>query len=785
MAPTESISGGLLLALTEVLRKLHARSPFGVLVVHSAAAAWEEQIANAAKEAGAKYQTITGGAWGEAAESANGGLTSADVLVETSDVLVLVLTASSDDEDPAGHDLVSYAQGIGRPVIRIDGVTGTLQDDIPERIEREQGWLPELFETAGLSPDADLETVKSKMSAVANQTAPLTRRGWKWILLLQGLAVLAPLAWLVRRPVDLPVRETALLTLCAVILLVALNWWLRWRGMQKTWARSRLVAEHARSLLATVDCPHMPALQSLALVPALRPLRWIAHRPAGSVSFAEWRDFYVQKRIGDQEEYFSEKQKQAESQRKRLTRWATLLLDIALAFAFAGAIVAFAPHYRDWIRKLGDIRLEIVLGVAGALMPLGLLLVQILRGVQELNRRTARFAQQSQMLEQAKARLESVASPKPAMEVIENTERQLLAEVLEWYFHAETAEHFFHIRNIRDHSPKPRALGMDKRSPAHGFSMMVLAKTGIAGLFLLRVILGRVPWIVGSGAAALIWVMYHEPSDLKSRNQLKVLAELKDNLGETWDPSEEKAERGCVILVHGLHGHSIFTKLEKKDDWMQQSADAIVQRLGGKDQAPNICLVDWEGVATPSDIYDVVLNTKQGRLVQDVVDIRNQAREVGNELAFRLAQLVLEEKKIRRDRPFHLIGHSAGGFVVARVVKVLSQLHSVPTSLHVTILDTPAPDEEVLVELPEKCPTDFYISSPVGGRNALLQLADFSAPGMHMAQRSPPSNIEDLVDKHRWAYDWFIQTIKDPGSDPQEGFNKSPLVKAMSPNSTH
>src|SRR5689334_15987236 len=102
---------------------------------------------------------------------------------------------------------------------------------------------------------------------------------------------------------------------------------------------------------------------------------------------------------------------------------------------------------------LGDFRLEIALGLAGALAPLVLLLVQLLRGYQELNRRTARYAQQEEMLSRAKDRLMKAQTNESAMEIVDLTERQLLAEVLEWYYHAETAEHFFLQRDSKRTTP--------------------------------------------------------------------------------------------------------------------------------------------------------------------------------------------------------------------------------------------------------------------------------------------------------------------------------------------
>jgi len=756
VADESALSAQVVEGIRNFFKQFGERSPAGVIAVTVLGEPVFSRLNNAGKQPGVAWETISSQSDSKEMD-----------LVDASDLILLISIAPFNGVDRAHKNLVAFAQDLGRPVFQMNE-SGVLLDQVPPQIPLERGWLSELFEQAGLTPDDSLKTIQTRMDNLANRAAPVTRRWWKWILFLEGITVLIPLAWLVQRMVFIRIEWVAAVTFLAVLLLVAVNWWLRWRGMQKTWARSRLVAEVARSLLSTAACSGTRSPAVLGEVPSLRPLRWIARSTASSLPFPEWRQLYLEKRIDDQEKYFCKKQKQSEQQRKHLTRWATLLLDVALAFAFAGAVICLAPEARTWLRILGDYRLEIILGVAGAAMPLGLLLVQLLRGLQEVNRRTARFAQQRQMLQQARARLANLSSAAAAMQVVEETERQLLGEVLEWYFHAETAEHFFHLGERRDRRRSCKSPDESKSSTLAEPSRRMLGRIGFAGLFLVRVVLGRIPWIVGSGAAALIWIFYFQPSDLKSKNEVKILAELKGSDGETWNPSEERAKHGCVVIVHGLWGHSPFTK--SKDNWMQKCAAAIEKRVG-KDRAPNICLVDWNGVATPSKIFDIV-GSPTVRWLQDIAAIRPQAYQVGDEVAFRLAQLALENKKIRRDRPLYLIGHSAGGFVVARIAITLSKLNLAPSPLRVTILDTPAPDQKILFDLPRICPVDFYITSPFGGRTPELLLANFSLGSIHMKELPAPAG-KRAIDKHRWAYDWFTKTITNPKEWAGEGFCRS------------
>ena len=672
--------------------------------------------------------------------------------------------------------------------------------------EQEQDWLLPMFRAAGIAPDADLGEIQKKMDALANRAAPLTRRWWKWIIFIQALAVLIPLAWL-RHPIFLPISWIGVAGLLTVGVFVSVNWWLRWRGMQKRWARSRLVAEVSRSLLSTSHCPRPTTLSIFEIIPALEPLRVIADKSPRPEASPDWKQDYLKNRIEDQWNYYRSKQREAERQRRQLSRWGTLMLDLALAFAFAGLVITLSPQGESWRRIFGDYRLEIVLGVMGVIAPLTLLLVQLLRNVQELSRRTARYCQQQQILERTKTRLATAQDEEAAMVAVDETERQLLAEVLEWYFHAETAENFFLIRDklgSREQRIRPK---LEEHSSAAGdFVSRTLGVTSVAGLFLLRVILGRIPWIVASGAAALMWVAYHQPSDASARDQLRPLARLMNAEGKDWVPNQDCLKHGCVVIVHGMLGN-IMTDRETKS-WPRSCAQKIEAALG--DKAPDICVVDWHEAAETARFTQTALGlTKSGEedLPVDLAGVRSQAYEVGDLLAFRLITMIMDQKHptIRRDQPLHLIGHSAGGFVVTRVAILLKEFNVTPQSVHVTILDTPAPEIETTKILPDMYPddtVDFYMSSLAGGRRETLRMAEFSPkihalhvhPGQtaastqaHTAGKLPIwirnlfSSVANVAAAHSYSYEWFMDTIDHSQDHPGEGFNRSPFMAKTSP----
>lgn len=687
-------------------------------------------------------------------------------LVEACD-LVIVLNG----EAKANEELVAYAQEIGLSTVRIETTTGRLLDPIPAQLTGPGDWLPGLFEAADLSAQADLQTVYSHMDALANMAAPVTRGWWKWIVLFQGLAVLVPLAWLIQRTLGVPSEYVTLVTFLSVLLLVGGSWWLRWRGMQKTWARARLVAEVARSFLATAHSPGDPALEIAGAVPTLRHLRWIIPNDGGGQArqFPEWREAYLRERVEDQQKYFAAKEAQAVEQRRQLTRWTTLLLDLALAIGTVSLVVFFSARWQEWNFLLGGYRLEIFLGVAGAALPLGLLQIQTLRTVYELNRRAARFAQQQQMLGQGKARLARAPTASAALAVISDIERQLLAEVLEWYFHAETAEHFFQV-NLQGRGPRMRKRAWDQTKP---LTARFISVFGVAGLFCLRVVLGRILWVICSLGVVMGAVSYYHASYPEIRAAAGTNPVFFDSDGLPWNPSVERAAHGCVIIVHGL-GDSVNWKetgTAPHFHWMKATGVAIESRLKETDGIPNVCLVDWSEAADPSSLYRLLPPITHAGFLMNVAAIRPTAYNVGDLLAFRIAGLIYDGV-IRKDRPLHLIGHSAGGFIVARIAIILKQLGMAPDGLHVTLLDTPGPDNEILTKLPKACPgaVDFYVTSE------LVHLPGKLDTGLHVVREPTPVG-DNLIAAHAYATEWFCKSISD--HNEKEGFARSPLMSSQ------
>lgn len=603
------------------------------------------------------------------------------------------------------------------------------------------------------------------MDDLALRAAPLARSWARWMTLIQAAAVLMPLLWLLRRTLNFPPAVAALAALFSVLMLIGALWWMRWRGMGRTWARARLVAEVVRGQITAAVFPKLPARRVLDSIPDLEPLMGV--RDAGCEQpWPQWRETWLRDRLEDQLAYYQGAKGRAEKSRRQFTRWATIFMDVMLALAVVGAVLTLSQRAPQWLRLFGDYRVEAFLGIAGAMLPLGIILLQSLRYLQELNRRTARFSRQIALLEKARAEITETDSPETALEIVSSTEEQLLDEVVDWYFEAETSEQFYQVRERKGRADAVGAVPAGR--PGRAARLAWLA--GGAGLlFLGRVVLGRMPYLLAASAGTLGWLSFSSPSDPEARSRLRSEGTLMNERGEAWVPDLERTAHGMIIIVHGLRDGAMVNGIGKESLWMRRMHAALGQRLG--DRTPDIALVDWSAAAMPSDIHGLNSSGPTAKFFADIAGIPSQAREVGDLLAFRLSQLILEGK-IDRTQPLHLIGHSAGGFVVSRAALYLRKMNLAPNVMQVTILDTPAPDHELTVEVPKACSgMDFYITSPF-----VLGLDDKAPPaGIYLKHIAPEAGA-GLLDAHRYAYKWFTETVLSakPG-DP--GFGHSPFAQ--------
>ncbi len=724
------------------------------------------------------------------------------VVAEASDVVFL---ATGTVAPVSEARMADYALSENARLIRIapDGtITPAAASAPPPPVD---DWMPGLFARCpgGLSPRASIQEIHEKMSEIADRTP---RVAWVRLCILQALGVFLPLIWfLTLPPAWLPDVAAATIALFGIGAMVVSIWWVQWKGAQKFWARARLVTEITRSLLETVRCGEPLCLNEMRRVPALQQILFHAIRDGTAEPAADWRESYIHERLeggaGAQIPFYGRTVKREEAKRRKWSAWASRFTDASLALAILGLVFAFAPEGREILRvSLGHFGVIAAFALLGALFPLATLTVQAIQNVLDVHWRTARFRQQHDMLVQALAGLRTITSDDQARQMGREIEERLVAENIEWFVRTENAT-FFHNRFSRW---RERKLAQLRNHPNPGLlARLLLGATRHLGTFGLATLEFAAGKLLVAGITLVIGVAFltfARVSGPEAQNHFKDLGELKNSLETSWDPNPPRANVGCVIIVHGLRdqvSRNPYDLLHAQSHWPVTLAREIEDHI--PQLPPNVAVLDWAGAADPEE--DVKQGFGQGaetvRLISGVVSIRPQAEQIGEILALKIWQRKGNgpDSTIRTDRPLHFIGHSAGGFVVARAVRRLIEWGYPKDSIHVTILDTPASNSDIRKTLPQLIPgaLDFYMTSQfVTGPSDLLK----GFPGLLPEDIMPVENISGLnaINKarspskgpmadHSHACDWFIETIQ--GRHPGEGFESPPWRRLKIPPVPH
>lgn len=602
------------------------------------------------------------------------------------------------------------------------------------------------------------------------------------------MAVLLPLLWLMVTRLHWTAAYIAYGVAVCTMGMVGICWYLRWRGMQHTLARARILAEVARSTLATQRWGTTITQESLACAPALEPLARVMTtmaRPAEEAELASLKEDYLENRLKDQESHYRKKGLEALKSRRRLSRIVTRGLDGALFLAVGGLIVGLSSRTEMWLQLSG---LDLVLGFIGSALPLIAILAQSMNAYLELNRRTGRYAQQIDYLQAAQDRLNQAPTLLQALELVREVERSLLAEVVEWFYQTEHAEMFYRPQGTAESVTHSLILPV---VPKRDWIGRLLGAAGISAGFVGRLVFGRV--LVASVSAVLTigLVSYHFPESELQRSLLR-LADgrlLSDAQGTEWHTPPEETRNGFVLIAHGLHDTALLQpsqagrkSIVPEPHWMSALQSAIREKL--KSARPNICLVDWGNAAEPSKYApdgftpfsagnpNAPMPAAISAWVQDIGRIRPQGQQIGDLVGFKLARAI-HRGELDRTKPMHFIGHSAGGFVITRAAIILHELGLAPERLRLTLLDTPLPEMGDLKVLLETCDIDFYRTSlyaqelPTDGFHRRFRLFDL--------REAIPPGTDPFNGAHSFAHDWFVRSVSNPGSGGEGGFQLSPF----------
>ncbi len=746
----------------------------------------------------------------------------------------------------------------------------------------EPSWTENLLGSLGLQRGEKAKKVLEHADHLATRLAPNTRRLWRWILLLEGFAVLLPICWLMVAQREWPGGIVAVAIALCTLGVVGFCWWMRWRNQQHLWTRSRLLAEFARSAEATRNWPGRPTWTALEMAPSLQPLLGAMAQPdvqATEADLERLKASYIDERIENEKtgqlEYFRSKAKQAAEERRRLTQYVTWSLDGALILAVLGLWLGFS-NTAQWLFSVANS--DLFLGLIGAGLPLIAILMQSLDSYLELNRRTGRFAQQWEFLDVARKRLANTRTLEEAVERVQEIERVLLAEVTEWFYQAEHAEVFYRggTRSAVERTPR-QALTTVKDSYISSMTTKVLNSLGLVLSFTGRIIFGRVVIVAITSVLTALLIFSRAPQDALQRSLLRTadgqLLSRTDKFG-WWSPKKEEAERGFILIAHGLHDSAVREEAEKLDSgkdqgkgksvgeamrnalkkavtpeaaqdaaeskkeklhWMSEIRETIHQQLDPVGGSPDICLVDWSLAAKPSEVSGLLqslaaeeeakkatetpvsataaetapqanvtaaapvaatdpVTTPEEKeslqqMVLDVTAIRSQAQAIGDTVAYKLVQAIKSNPpRLHGDKPMHLIGHSAGGFLVVRVALILQRFGLLPQGSRITLLDTPMPDVTDIQQLMQpidggepRCQIDYYKSSFF----AQGVPVDKKWPNYRCYELTPsvlPGRDPGALNDHSYAHQWFIQTILGtPKENPgPPGFRCSPFMPKSS-----
>lgn len=270
-------------------------------------------------------------------------------------------------------------------------------------------------------------------------------------------------------------------------------------------------------------------------------------------------------------------------------------------------------------------------------------------------------------------------------------------------------------------------------------------------------------------------------------------ADVLDSAGGQFAFQAERIPKGLVVITHGLWSSGT-------EKWLQVTASNVDERLEleGRNR-PNICIFDWKRNADPGGTGDALsfwsqfptLGLPVGSALFSIMAIHANAVAEGKALA-NWINTEVQAGHIAPTAPLHLIGHSAGGYVMGECAYRL-KVRGLHTGLvQVTTLDTPYPilfpfDTQVF-HMCLAAPSLSRIERFYARFGILLGLGWI--PGSLAAVGSGPGVYERSLgdwfgfdghtwvrDGHTWVREWYDENTTDYYKDKeQDGFYYSPFM---------
>ena len=335
------------------------------------------------------------------------------------------------------QEIVAFASRMGRPVVWIHSDTGAVQTLNQQHLHR-IGHDPELaflnsLPLAGAAPADNsakdiAENWLAKLDANAVQVAPQVRRLAAFPIICTALAAFVSAAGPRMRSTGLWLGAGAVLGLLAALLPAVL----RLGKRQALWVRIRTAAEISRSVLALWDTPARYQVVGPEILPELSGmleslnLMKSQSRPAAAATIVEFKAQYLKSRLLDQKHYFAQQSIKSARQARRyrlIIKLSTVGAIVMSAWMFVGRSLFKATPTASggvWLPLLASALFQVAT-VAGALVV-----------VHDCDRRQRRYDEIRQSLARWEVELEAFHSWHPVIQVVNNIERALLVELLEW-----------------------------------------------------------------------------------------------------------------------------------------------------------------------------------------------------------------------------------------------------------------------------------------------------------------------------------------------------------------
>jgi len=267
---------------------------------------------------------------------------------------------------------------------------------------------------------------------------------------------------------------------------------------------------------------------------------------------------------------------------------------------------------------------------------------------------------------------------------------------------------------------------------------------------------------------------------------------------------------GLVVIVHGL-------KSDAKQQWLTDMGKAIENRCTSDGVTPpDIALMDWSfNAGDPGEIskeHQAIIDGMvmaarysgnsalaktagpaafAGNFLVDLYAVKQLGLVTGQLLASWIYQNSQfgSPPQIDANRPIHLIGHSAGGFVVGEAARILKHPQFAafePIYVdRVTMLDTPQPAKShyALGEMyyPNPGTAERYISSWYGDHDELS--AWLTTTHTYYKRRnvyrsfSPLDTLSPMWNGHGYACLWYTNETTNPLTKTENGgFGQSPII---------